>query len=208
MLLLSADNGDLEASHRLVQGMYAEVGRIHRLVEDLLTLTRLDERRALFRWTQADVGALVEAVCEQAALGQEVSCKVAPGLPNIEADADRLKQVLLILVDNALKFTPVRGQVTLVVRQESSATVLAGSAQYRRRYPARGAATRLRAPVSRRSGPRSLATPDGWQRVGFVDRQGIHRGAWRPALAGERARGGHNGEHPPAHHPAGSAKKR
>lgn len=127
MLLLGADNGDLEASHRLVQGMYAEVGRMHRLVEDLLTLTRLDERRALFRWAQVEVGALVEAVCEQAhqmALGQEVSCEVAPGLPNIEADADRLKQVLLILVDNALKFTPVRGQVTLVARQESSATLL------------------------------------------------------------------------------------
>jgi two-component system OmpR family sensor kinase len=127
MLLLGADNGDAEASRRLVQGMYAEVGRMHRLVEDLLTLTRLDERRTLFRWAQVDVGALVEEVCEQAhqlASGQEVRCEAAPGLPNIEADADRLKQVLLILVDNALKFTPAPGQVMLAARQESSTLLL------------------------------------------------------------------------------------
>ncbi|HKV58265.1 MAG TPA: histidine kinase dimerization/phospho-acceptor domain-containing protein, partial [Ktedonobacteraceae bacterium] len=42
MLLIGADRGDMEASRRLAHGMYAEIQRMHRLVEDLLALTQLD----------------------------------------------------------------------------------------------------------------------------------------------------------------------
>ena len=38
MLLLGADNGDEETTHRLMSGMYAEVERMQRLVADLLAL--------------------------------------------------------------------------------------------------------------------------------------------------------------------------
>ncbi|HLZ23107.1 MAG TPA: HAMP domain-containing sensor histidine kinase [Ktedonobacterales bacterium] len=119
MLLMGADRGDVEASRRLMRGMYAETERMRRLVEDLLTLTRLDEGRAGLRLERIELGPLLEDVTEQArqlAKGQEIRCDVAEGLPPVRADADRVRQVLLNVVENALKFTPAPGNVELVAR--------------------------------------------------------------------------------------------
>lgn len=119
MLLLGADQGDPEASRRLLRGMYAEVERMRRLAEDLLTLTRLDEGRAGLRMAWADVGPLISEVCaqvERLTRGQEVRCEVAPELPLAWADADRLRQVLLNCAENAIKFTPPPGEITLSAR--------------------------------------------------------------------------------------------
>jgi two-component system OmpR family sensor kinase len=116
MLLIGADQGNIEAARHLTRGMYAEVQRMNRMVEDLLVLTRLDDGKIALRQGSVDVGAVLSAVCEQAkhlAHGQELRCLVEPALPSIRADKDRLQQVVLNLVENALKFTPADGQVEL-----------------------------------------------------------------------------------------------
>ena len=126
MLLLGANRGDTEAARRLTRGMYAEVDRMRRLVEDLLTLTRLDDGQAGLRADLVAVAPLVAEVCEQAqrlARGQIVRCDLEAGLPSIRADADRLRQVLLNLLDNALKHTPAPGTITIAARREGAATV-------------------------------------------------------------------------------------
>jgi two-component system OmpR family sensor kinase len=116
MLLLGADRGDPEASRRLVRGMYAEVERMNRLTQDLLTLTRLDEGRAELALEAVDPQSLLETACEQAehlAQGQEISCSIAPATRHVRADADRLRQVLLNILDNAIKHTPASGSIRL-----------------------------------------------------------------------------------------------
>jgi two-component system, OmpR family, sensor kinase len=116
MLLLGADRGDPEASRRLVRGMYAEVERMNRLTQDLLTLTRLDEGRAELALEAVDPQSLLETACEQAehlAQGQEISFAVAPATPHIRADADRLRQILLNVLDNAIKHTSATGSIRL-----------------------------------------------------------------------------------------------
>lgn len=116
MLLLGADQGDTEAARRLLRGMYGEVERMRRLVEDLLTLTRLDEGRANLRIGEVDAAAAVRDICDQAqrlSTGQEITCEIADDLPHVRADSDRLRQIMLNLVDNALKYTSPPGQVVL-----------------------------------------------------------------------------------------------
>lgn len=126
MLLIGADRGDAEASRRLARGMYSEVQRMHRMVEDLLVLTRLDEGKIQLRKERVVVDALIEIVSEQAqhlAQGQQFVSEVAPTTPAIRADSDRLQQVLLNIVDNALKFTPSGGRVELRAGSRDSQTV-------------------------------------------------------------------------------------
>lgn len=127
MLLMGADRGDTEAVRRLSHGMYAEVRRMHRLVEDLLVLTRLDEGKIALREVNVQIDAVVQSVYSQAQYlshGQELHCTVDPELPSIRADKDRLQQVLLNIVDNALKFTPSTGRVELLASRKDQGTVM------------------------------------------------------------------------------------
>lgn len=128
MLLIGADQGDVAASRRLTHGMYAEVQRMHRLVEELLVLTRLDEGKIVLREDCIQIDSVIQTVCDQAqhlARGQELLCHVDAGLPPVRADKDRLQQVLLNIVDNALKFTPPDGRVELLAsRDEQNALVI------------------------------------------------------------------------------------
>lgn len=122
MLLLGADQQDptdLEAGRRLLRGLYGETERMRRLVEDLLTLARLDEGRIQLRMDDVNVSALAGDICAQAqhlARGQQITSELDESLPVVRADADRLHQVLLNLVENAIKFTPESGRITLAAQ--------------------------------------------------------------------------------------------
>jgi two-component system, OmpR family, sensor kinase len=127
MLLIGADRGDIEASRHLARGMYAEVQRMHRLVEDLLALTRLDEGKMVLREDTIDIHTVIERVydhAQQLARGQEIRIEIAPDIPLVRVDTDRLQQVLLNVVDNALKFTPADGCVELSAYREGQTAVI------------------------------------------------------------------------------------
>jgi len=72
MLLMGADHGDPTAARKLLRGMYAETGRMNRLVEDLLTLARLDDGRVRVRLEPLPVEPLLrDLMDETAALGAD-----------------------------------------------------------------------------------------------------------------------------------------
>ena len=127
MLLIGADGGDIEASRRLAHGMYTEIQRLHRLVEDLLALTPLDTGKIALREDVVHVDNVIHMVYEQAqhlSRGQELRCGIAPDLPPVRVDKDRLQQVLLNIVDNALKFTHPSGRIEILARSEGQEAVL------------------------------------------------------------------------------------
>lgn len=127
MLLLGIDAGDSQASRRLLQNMYAEVERMRRLVEDLLTLTRMDEGRMQLHPGDIDVAQFCAELCEQAqqlSYGQTIACEVPADVPLMCADRDRLRQVLLNVLDNALKYTPSSGHIRLAARYDAPQVVI------------------------------------------------------------------------------------
>ncbi|MBN1584443.1 MAG: HAMP domain-containing histidine kinase, partial [Anaerolineae bacterium] len=99
----------------IMSDMVDESERLIRLVNDLLTLARADAGRHL-KSESVEVEALIQDVCRQAkqiAPERTVLHATPPGA-TVLADPDALKQVLLVLVDNALKHTP--GNVTIATR--------------------------------------------------------------------------------------------
>ncbi len=109
-----------EARRRAAEVIYNEAGRMHRMVLDLLDLARLEAGTADLKMGAVDMAVLLNGIAEKfAPLAQQAGVRLevqADGLPRMMGDGDRLAQVFTNLVDNALKFTPPGGMVTLQAR--------------------------------------------------------------------------------------------
>ena len=108
-----------------LQDVIDEAERMSRLVQGLLALARADAGQKLAR-APVRLDELVRAVRREA---QTVSDGVAVGLDGVEdaeviGDADALKQLLLILVENGVKYTPSGGSVALDLHYEGDDAVL------------------------------------------------------------------------------------
>jgi heavy metal sensor kinase len=105
-----------------------EVDRLAEIVEGLLALSRFDTGEAQSQWVTFDLAELVATTADQMSLLAEdknitVMCDSATRVM-VEADQARLKQVVVNLLDNAIKYTPNGGRIKLKVAQEEGYAVL------------------------------------------------------------------------------------
>jgi heavy metal sensor kinase len=105
-----------DAYREVLQNINEEVDRLIRLVGSLLTLARADAGQIPVSPEAIDVADLVAGAVEQvrpAAQQRDVELALTPGpAVNLCADEDLLLQLLLNLLDNAIKYTPSGGRVT------------------------------------------------------------------------------------------------
>jgi len=102
--------------------------RLGRLVNDLLTLSDLEMGRAALRRAAVSANEVIESTFEvvqgkATQGGVTLRMAIAPDTPPLDADQDRLEQALVNLVDNAIKYTPSGGRVTVRARPVSGAEV-------------------------------------------------------------------------------------
>ncbi len=112
MVRYGVDNDSLDALHR-------EASRMSRMVNDLLLLTRADSGELSVDLYPLDVDAIVLDVFEQS-LNLVQGRKLSIDLERIEAvriegNADRLRQLLLNLISNSIKFTEDDGKIKIAV---------------------------------------------------------------------------------------------
>ena len=100
-----------------------ESRRLSHLIGELLSLSRLEREDAALDYTDFDVCDLMERVflrrtgdLEKRSL--DIDCDFDPEPCFVHADMARIDQVLVNLIDNAIKFTPDGGLITLRVRAE------------------------------------------------------------------------------------------
>ncbi len=100
-----------------------EVDRLTQMVAELTELTRIETGKTELKPEPADLNALIEEVVNQLspqAERQQLSVKkqLTPGLPSVQADVARVKQVIINLTHNAIKFTSPGGNVTVASRYD------------------------------------------------------------------------------------------
>ena len=120
--LLHTPPSDPEDSRQFLEIIDRHSDRLSRLTEDLLTLSDLESGKVHLSQQLLDAGNLIQRVLEvfwdQAARKKiKLKQEVAPGLPKLAGDLDRLQQLFINLVDNAIKYTPLEGVVSLTVTQ-------------------------------------------------------------------------------------------
>jgi two-component system phosphate regulon sensor histidine kinase PhoR len=119
---------DLAVRDRFLGTVEEETDRLIRLVQDLLTLSRADSEALNLRREAVNLADVARAAVRRLAPqaeAREVALDVAvdPAAPLAWADADRVAQVLLNLLDNAIKYSRPGGRVTLAVTPDVPAGV-------------------------------------------------------------------------------------
>jgi signal transduction histidine kinase len=105
-----------------LQIILRNVGQLRAMIEDLLEVTQEQTRKLAVELRSVSVNEAAAYAIDTlrgAAKQQEITLSFLPsaGLPSAFADATRVRQILTILLDNAIKFTPAGGAVTVKARE-------------------------------------------------------------------------------------------
>jgi signal transduction histidine kinase len=106
------DEEDIKRYYKII---YNESMRLSRLVDDIMELSRLQNNIAIIDKTSIDLNAIIEMVYERYKLcDEDINLIYNPLiLPKVYTNYDRIEQILVILLDNAYKFTPKGGQIEI-----------------------------------------------------------------------------------------------
>lgn len=122
-------DGKLQGSPAIYEAMYNEARLLSHLVDDLRTLSLADAGELpLNRLPTPPAELLERTAASHAALaaqrGVRLETRLAPGLPPVAVDRERMAQVLANLVSNALRYTPAGGTVTLSAEAQGERVLL------------------------------------------------------------------------------------
>jgi two-component system phosphate regulon sensor histidine kinase PhoR len=123
-LLRTPPNDPADAS-QFLGVIERNTARLSRLTEDLLVLSDLESGKLPLARRPVDIAQLAQRVLEvfwdQAEKKQvKLIKKIEPGLPPLHGDFDRLQQLFINLVDNAIKYSPANGTVTFTAAEAGS----------------------------------------------------------------------------------------
>lgn len=119
----AAEDPDLRT--QFLQVVESETDRMTRLVRDLLNLSQFDQGAAQWEVATHTVGPFLTDMVRRlepqiAQKGLTVQVNVAPQTPQARFDRDKISQVMINLLANAIEFTPTGGQISVEARGEGT----------------------------------------------------------------------------------------
>ena len=120
-LVETLEEGALEdppAARRFLQRMNTEIDNLTQMVHELLELSRIESNRVPLQMRPVQVCDLLNPAAERMQLqaeraGLSIQLDCPSSLPSVRADSERIAQVLINLIHNAVKFTPPGGAITI-----------------------------------------------------------------------------------------------
>jgi PAS domain S-box-containing protein len=127
--LMRLAGGDEAMMGRTREMMERQLGHMVRLVDDLLDLSRISRGRIELRREPIELTKIVRQAVETSRplveqAGQDLTITLAPKPIIVDADVTRLAQVFSNLLNNAAKYTPRGGRITLAVERQGSDAVV------------------------------------------------------------------------------------
>jgi heavy metal sensor kinase len=138
LTIMRGELEDVVQSPKIDSGARAALGsvleetvRLSKIVDQLLAMSRLDAGEAFLELSRFDFGELTRTTVEYMRLladEKKLSLKIQASDPvPVEGDQSRLQQVVVNLIDNAIKYTPEGGSISVDVRPEADKAVLSVS---------------------------------------------------------------------------------
>lgn len=125
--LIDGAKDDSAVAERFLQTIEKHADRLTYLIEDLLTISRLESGQVVLNLQPTELQPLVERVMDDLhSRAEEKRIILANEVPlelQVNADADRLQQVLFNLVDNAIKYGRIEGKVIVQAKQREDQMV-------------------------------------------------------------------------------------
>lgn len=108
--------------------MLHQVDRLSRLITDMLQLSRLQSGTEYMEHSVFDLTELIDSVYQgyqQTALQKNIRLDLElEDLPEVVSDADRIEQVLVILLDNAIRYTDTGGSICIKVKNNNQSAIV------------------------------------------------------------------------------------
>src|SRR5262245_11349345 len=123
-LVLEEDELPLETRHEFMRTVISETEHLALLANDTLLITNIETGQFSFNWAEVDLGPFILEAVPLGLSDHSVLMDIPPGFPKILADPERLRQVFINLVSNAVKYSPAGGSITVRCRARGTEHVV------------------------------------------------------------------------------------
>ncbi|MBE3136899.1 MAG: PAS domain S-box protein [Thermoplasmata archaeon] len=123
-MLLKQTLGEItEEQKKALEVLLRNTNRLDHLIQDILDISRLESGTMKFITEKTDATKMVKEVAETMQIpadlkGIKINVDIQKGIPDLMIDQERMKQVLMNLVDNAIKFSPDGSMIHIKTRKE------------------------------------------------------------------------------------------
>jgi len=120
---------DKEAARDFLARIAGEVDRLSQIVAELTQLSRIETGQAELKMEPVNLNAMIdEVLVEMSPLAERqhvtLSKELSPSLPLVQADKDRIRQTIINLAHNAIKFNKPAGQVTVATNYDDKSVTV------------------------------------------------------------------------------------